>query len=277
MIHKVKDNRWHFTIIPKTLTDDKNIDAYDLCTYNALAYYANNKNNQCFPSLATLAKKAKCSKTRLAKSLNNLEQCKYIDRQRRKSKGMNQSTIYTLNDKGCPSERHPPPQEPKDMNGYKSPNDRCLSQGQGVVRQTDKGCTSDGQELDLQELDPIINYKTVDSGDEPTRSLDITKNGKIYIYPDDFERAWKAYPRKRQKKSCWRKWAARRKEGYPANDLVRAAKNYAKECEESGTEQKFMKHGATFFGPDEHFREYSEGVPAEINEYDPSDGDLPII
>jgi hypothetical protein len=88
--------------------------------------------------------------------------------------------------------------------------------------------------------------------------FDLTKkeNGR-YEYPEGFEEIWKEYPKSRgTKKKAWRKWRARRNEGVDNELLLEATKNYKIEVEHEGTEKKYVKHGATFFGPDEHWREY---------------------
>ncbi len=105
------------------------------------------------------------------------------------------------------------------------------------------------------------NKKKDNRGSFP--GLDIQKTNNGYKYPDEFEAVWEHYPRKKHKKAAWRKWKARRKEGVKNKDLVSAAKNYSLECKRSKTEAKFIKHGATFLGPDEHYLEYISGPPKE--------------
>ena len=91
------------------------------------------------------------------------------------------------------------------------------------------------------------------------------ENG-LYDYPDDYERIYSLYPGKRgNKKSGWRKWAARRREGVSQKDLVDAVKNYAAECQKENRSEKYIKHIATFFGPDEHWRGYLKGGNNEFS------------
>lgn len=82
------------------------------------------------------------------------------------------------------------------------------------------------------------------------------ENGR-YDYPENFEEIWDIYPDNRgNKKSCWRKWKARINDGIDNQLLKEATKNYKIEIEHDGTDKKYVKHGSTFFGPDEHWRDY---------------------
>lgn len=93
-----------------------------------------------------------------------------------------------------------------------------------------------------------------DSGDR--LSIEKKENGQ-YDYPNDYERIYEEYPYKRgTKKAGWRKWAARRREGVPNQKLMEAAQNYAHECKAEKRDKKYVQHISTFFGPDEHWREY---------------------
>ena len=78
-------------------------------------------------------------------------------------------------------------------------------------------------------------------------------------YTEGFERFWSAYPKRlgtNSKKSAFKSWKARLREGVSADDLIRAASCYATACiaaKKIGTE--YVKQAATFLSPDEHWRE----------------------
>lgn len=85
-------------------------------------------------------------------------------------------------------------------------------------------------------------------------------------YSPDFLTAWASYPRKTEKLAAYKAWSATLKrkpmDGEPAatvDALLAAVKHYAAECRASGTELKFVKHGATFFGPSEPWRDHLAG------------------
>jgi hypothetical protein len=72
----------------------------------------------------------------------------------------------------------------------------------------------------------------------------------------DFESVWSIYPRKVAKAAARRAYTARRRAGVPAETLLSATRNYADAT--VGTPERFVMHAATFFGPDERWRESLE-------------------
>ena len=82
------------------------------------------------------------------------------------------------------------------------------------------------------------------------------KNNKYICSFDDF---WKIYPRKNDKAKAYKCYMARLNDGYSEDQLLTACKNYAKTCEENKTEQKYIKHAATFLSVNEPFLDYLKG------------------
>ncbi|WP_252108815.1 MULTISPECIES: replication protein [unclassified Halomonas] len=76
-------------------------------------------------------------------------------------------------------------------------------------------------------------------------------------YPDDFEAAWSAYPRRaggNPKKSAFKAWAARRKQGVSAEALQAGAERYALFIRAKGDERtEFVMQGQRFFGPNAEY------------------------
>jgi hypothetical protein len=96
-------------------------------------------------------------------------------------------------------------------------------------------------------------------------------------YTADFEEAWTVYPRKVGKKAAARAWNAtvRRAGRTVVPQLKAAAQHYANDCRARRTEEKFIKHAATFYGPDEHWSDYVTGrVPSARREPRPGDPDF---
>jgi hypothetical protein len=90
------------------------------------------------------------------------------------------------------------------------------------------------------------------SSEEDTPSKD--KPNKKEAFELDFEKCWKVYPRKKEKQRAHRAYIATRRKGATAGILIRATQAYAKSVE--GSEERFIKHGGTFFGPDEPWKDY---------------------
>lgn len=101
---------------------------------------------------------------------------------------------------------------------------------------------------------------------------------------EDFETAWAAYPKRpnNSKTKARRAYLARRKAGVTAEALLAGVRAYAAYVAREGVAPQFIKHAATFFGPDEHWlTEYGPVEEAKhwpylnaAGEPDP-DGDIP--
>lgn len=96
-----------------------------------------------------------------------------------------------------------------------------------------------------------VDTTTTDAA-RPSRS---TSDG----YPEAFERTFAVYPRRaggNPKRRAFHAWAARLKSGATADELHAGTERYAHFCHATGkVGTEYVKQSATFFGPDEHFRE----------------------
>lgn len=81
------------------------------------------------------------------------------------------------------------------------------------------------------------------------------KKAKPSDYTDDFELAWAVYPRRPgdSKKDAFKAWLARLAAGFTAEQMTEGARRYAAFAEVKVSEPTYLKQGATFFGPGEHF------------------------
>lgn len=90
-------------------------------------------------------------------------------------------------------------------------------------------------------------------------------------YPLAFETFWKAYPRRVDKGMAYKKYLARRNDGYSDEELISAAKNYASECARLRTQEGYIKHPKTFLGDSMPFQEY---LPGNSIRHSSNDGDI---
>lgn len=78
-------------------------------------------------------------------------------------------------------------------------------------------------------------------------------------YPQEFKDAWGEYPAREgsnSKKAAYRKWLARVRNGADPSQLEEATRAYKRRMErEDKVGGPFVKQAATFFGPDDHWRE----------------------
>lgn len=89
------------------------------------------------------------------------------------------------------------------------------------------------------------------------------KSKKRTQYSVDFEEFWKVYPRQVDKGTAYRKFSTRLKDGFTPEQLITAAKRYAQACSKSHTEQKYIKHAATFLSDTMPFMDYLKDLQQE--------------
>lgn len=110
------------------------------------------------------------------------------------------------------------------------------------VTQDARGVKSDPQGCHPDTLN-VINHQ------EPSHS---PPSGECY--PDSFESLWAVYPRKKEKKTAYRAVKARLRANATYAQMIEAVTNYAAAM--FGTEERFIKLPATFFGPDDKWRDW---------------------
>lgn len=93
-------------------------------------------------------------------------------------------------------------------------------------------------------------------GDTSLRSVSPSGKSKSRkAYTPEFEEAWAAYPRRPgdNKGDAFKAWNARLKAGAAHELMIDGARRYAAWAAVNVSEPKYLKQGATFFGPAEHF------------------------
>lgn len=85
-------------------------------------------------------------------------------------------------------------------------------------------------------------------------------------YADGFEAVWKVYPRRaggNSKADAGKAFSARVREGVSHDDLLAGVERYAAYIRATGKEgSEYVKLGATFFGPSQHYAESWNAPPA---------------
>ena len=79
-----------------------------------------------------------------------------------------------------------------------------------------------------------------------------------------FDEFWKNYPRKKDKARAYKCYCARLNDGYTEDQLLTACINYAAECDHNKTEERYIKHGATFLSVNEPFLDYLKGESDDV-------------
>lgn len=89
------------------------------------------------------------------------------------------------------------------------------------------------------------------SGDAPQ-----PEKPKESKYSKDFEEFWIVYPRKVGKGEAYKKYMARRNDGFSEAELLIAAQNYSLQCKKQKTNQQYIKHAKTFLSENTPFIDY---------------------
>lgn len=113
-----------------------------------------------------------------------------------------------------------------------------------------------GQPLTLTQAQPqpLTLSSEIPAPDLPN----LKRERKGQPYTPEFEQFWAIYPRTTGKQAAFRAWQTKLRNGVTAERLIQTAKHYAVDCQQEGRPEKFIKHGATFLGPDDHWRDYLE-------------------
>lgn len=115
--------------------------------------------------------------------------------------------------------------------------------------------TESRNSADDSEDSPADIPQTVPTGAETPEAPPAEKK-KESKYTTDFDEFWAAYPRNVDKGNAFKKYQTRVKEGFSPEELLTAAKNYALQCKREGTEQRYIKHAATFLSDTRPFLDY---------------------
>lgn len=75
-------------------------------------------------------------------------------------------------------------------------------------------------------------------------------------YTPKFEEFWQIYPRKIGKGDAYKKYKARRNDGFSDEQLITAAKVYAAQCKKQKTEKQYIKHPKTFLSDTMPFMDF---------------------
>lgn len=126
--------------------------------------------------------------------------------------------------------------------------------GQGQM-QTDSERNANAQDSACERMDSQSEGNAPNPNPNPNPNPKGEVNNKSSDYPDEFERAWSAYPKRpgASKRDAFKAWAARVKSGASPDAIAAGVIRYAGYCQANKTEPQFIKQPSTFFGPGEHY------------------------
>lgn len=130
-----------------------------------------------------------------------------------------------------------------------------------TTRRDGADCEQSTGSLQGYPTNPTLPHPTVESSNELSC---VHSSSKGAVENAAFDAFWDAYPRKIAKDVARRAWSARLKGKDSPDDMTTAARHYSEWVSESETEARFIKHAATFIGPDRPYRDWVDGIPEAV-------------
>ena len=221
------------------------------------------EKRRAWPSLNTIAEECVCSRGVVWQTLKSLETKGFIKCEKTAGK----VTQHELTFDGIPVQN---------FNGYTHSESEPVS---NIPIQNLNGGYSESERVPIQNLNGThseseheldIRTKSI-----RTRSIELEKQSRAREadFEAEFEEFWKAYPKPKNpdKTPGRQKYIALRKKGVSADDLLKAAQNYAQAMR--GTDPRYIKHCKTFLGPSDAWKDYLN-EPAQASDELPDAAEL---
>lgn len=231
--------------VPRAVVRDRAVKIAGVRVYTALSAYQGG-NDEAWPSVEAIAEWCGVTERTVKKGLQELREAGWIESRRR----FGASSVYRV------------------FNAVESNVESV--EGEHSVPDDGEHSIPDGGEhsmydIQQQEKTPLKTPGSVSESGYLKAWSERARTRGNRMYPEDFARFWKAYPRKVNKSGAFRKWIATLRAAddmvRAADEMIRAAENYADE--KDGTDERYIKHAATFLGPDEHWRDWVKLAPAD--------------
>ena len=246
-----------FIMLQLSLWRDKRLTGNEKLVLISLLCHYNTEKRRAWPSLNTIAEECVCSRVVVWQTLKTLETKGFI----KCKKTAGKVTQYELTFDGIPVQNF----------------NRYTHSESEQVEHTTHSESEPVNSIPIQNLNggyseseqvPIQNLNTTHSESKPelylrtrsirTRSIELEKQSRAREadFEAEFEEFWKAYPKPKNpdKTPTRKRYEALRKKGVSGDDLLKAAQGYARSMQ--GTDPRYIKHGATFLGPQEPWRDY---------------------
>lgn len=256
-----------FVMFPNEMVDDEELPALEKAIMLSLLRFFNKEQQRAWPSIKHLAKKNGLSHVCVIGILRRLEEKGYI-RAERKNGCVTKYEVFT-------SKQRLPVHDETDKRDL--PVNDAYRSTTFTAPVNDVYCTSKrdlpvpvNDVYPIKTIDKDLNTNTKDKHD--TTPAKITPKNESN-FEADFEKFWSAYPKPKNpdKTPGRQKYIALRKKGVSADDLLRAAQNYAQAMR--GTDPRYIKHCKTFLGPSDAWRDYLN-EPAQASDELPDAAEL---
>lgn len=223
-----------FTVIANDLIRHRELSTTEKVILFSLLSYLNVEQQRAWPSVTTIAECAGVSEFWAREQLKALETKGFIKTEKRPGH-VTRYEILTPQQTCARNNVAPATELQKDRNKVADNPATNLRLDRNKVAPINTNTNTNLQELNTN-----------------TKNAPAKKND----FAADFEEFWKAYPKPKNpdKTPGRQKYIALRKKGVSADDLLRAAQNYAQAMR--GTDPRYIKHCKTFLGPSDAWRDY---------------------
>ena len=244
-----------FTVISNDLIRHRELSTTEKVILFSLLSYLNVEQQRAWPSITTIAECAGVSEFWAREQLKTLETKGYIKTEKRPGH-VTRYEILTPQQSCARNNLAPATELQKPRNNLADNPATNLRLDRNIVAPINTNTNTNRQV-------PNTNTKT------PAK---IAKKNDA-DFEADFEKFWKAYPKPKNpdKTPGRQKYVALRKKGVSADDLLRAAQNYAQAMR--GTDPRYIKHCKTFLGPSDAWRDYLN-EPAQASDELPDAAEL---
>ena len=223
-----------FTVLSNNLINDGSLSVSEKAVLFSLLSFLNKEQQRAWPSTRRLAECTGLSQLWVLRTLDKLEEKGFI-RAEKKNGCVTRYEVFT-------DKQSLAPNSVKRLTDLSAP-----------LNSVNHDCLTD-LSAPLNSVKPINTNTNTNLQELSTN----TKNApaKKDDFAADFEEFWRAYPKPKNpdKTPTRKKYEALRKKGVSGEDLLKAAQGYARSTQ--GTDPRYIKHGATFLGPQEPWRDY---------------------
>lgn len=130
-----------------------------------------------------------------------------------------------------------------------------LSDERNVVRQKSKSASDSAKARWLKSKDSADANACKTHSERNATTPTPTTNKDIYT--PDFEKIWRIYPRKIDKRRAFKAYKKAVKSGVTPEDIIEGVHRYSAHCKREGTEMQFIQHPTTWLNGGGWESEYS--------------------
>ena len=232
----------------------------------AMADHCHDDGGEARPSRATIAKKCGFSERQVIRHIQKLVSLGVIVLDRAATHYRTNVYRFILPDdfgvvkSGAKAVTNPVDSADSGVTSKVNPHDSGVTSEVRGVTSTVRGVTPEvsrgdmGVTLTIREPSIEPSLETSSSSDDDGQQGETVETPKPKPFADEFAQIWEVYPRRVGRGAAYTQFVARLRAGVPFEELMEATLNYAET--RRGQPNEYTKHGSTFFGASEHWKDF---------------------